>query len=457
MQMEKTISDKLQQFAFAIRRAIAAGVSSGSLQPELTAGRRWKVDKFHYTDEGITTFGATGEDYTRETWTRASAEAAKSLSKLKEYTVALNCLSGTFSKRNDLKADLELFGRKVIRLCLSSPHVEEPIIDNLLTIFQKNLRGEPVKYGAVIELTGVVLQSDRIDIGDGIFIRKPRKDDMEKEFPGYGVPWLSFPHPTSILNIEILCDRVYEMQKKVEQALAILRLFRVGSVKYLSYQMYTESITDVMASGQLRSGDMVAASHEKYLLKLEDDLKLKNFWLEVCELIPKSFYDVTVTDIDHTTIAYNRYTDALLHNGALERRITNAIMGLEALFFKADGEAQELSYRLRLRMGKVLGLVGFDPHEVSKRIKDAYDIRSTFTHGGHLDNKNKLKLESKYGKPDNLFLSVLDYLRKSIIINLLIGKDKKNEFIDSIDGSLIDTKKESKLTSMYSGAMELLG
>jgi len=263
--MEKTIYDKLLQLSAAIKKAIDDGISTGSLQPELTAGRRWKVDKFEYTDGGITAFGATGEDYSKKTWTWASVGVAESLNKFNEYNVALDHLSGTFTNRKDLETDLKSFGRKVIRLYLNSPHVEESEIDNLITIFQKNLRGEPVTYGATIELTGVVLQSDRINIGDGILIRHPKKDDMEKDFTECaGNPRMFFPHPSAILNIEILSDQVYEIQKKVEQALAILRLFRVGSVKYLSYQVYSESITDVMASGHLRSGDRFLAAHEKY-------------------------------------------------------------------------------------------------------------------------------------------------------------------------------------------------
>jgi len=99
--------------------------------------------------------------------------------------------------------------------------------------------------------------------------------------------------------------------------------------------------------------------------------------------MPTTFFEFGITKIDHLTVAYNRYTDALSQNGVLERRIANAVMGLEALFLKSS-EDQELVYRLRIRISKLLSLLGYDPYEVKKIVSDVCTIRSRFVHGGIL-------------------------------------------------------------------------
>jgi hypothetical protein len=231
------------------------------------------------------------------------------------------------------------------------------------------------------------------------------------------------------------------------------RLAKIG-VKYISYKMYTDSITDLLARGEIGSINSVGAL-DKYIITSEDELKLKRFWKFMSDYIPENFYEIGITEIDHKILAYNRYSDALFQNGVLEKRIADAIMGLEALYLKPDGEMQELAYRLRIRISKLLGTLGYDPYEVKERINDAYGIRSTFLHGGHLDEKKTKKLEAKYKDTKILLYSILDYLRISIIMMILLPK-KKVELIDLIDDSLIDSKKEEKLSSITSGVIELM-
>jgi len=67
------------------------------------------------------------------------------------------------------------------------------------------------------------------------------------------------------------------------------------------------------------------------------------------------------------------------------------MMGLESIFLRDDGEQQELSYRLRMRVSRVMGKFGFDAFKIKRMINDAYSVRSNFVHGGTLsynDTKN---------------------------------------------------------------------
>lgn len=452
--MDTHLSDLLKQFALAIKETIDEGISNGTIQPDEKLFRRWKVDKFQYTDKGITEPSAHGEYITKSLWIKATHKLQESIKNSEEYFSALEELTTVFGKSDVLSHSLENFVGKFIHQYLYNSKFEEADIDIVIATFLKDLREEPVKCGANVELDGIVLQPERIDIADGVTLRQPKIEDLEEEYPAEIFMMHFLPHPSAILNIEFLGRGPREIQRRVGHAIALLRLFKVGSVKYTSYRMSSDSIT-TPAGGTLGSGAPFAAL-ETYLITREGVPKLKHFWLTVSDSIPKSFYDADLTKADYTTIAYNRYSDALLQNGIFERRVANAMMGLEALYFKPEGEMQELAYRLRIRVSKLLGLLGYDPHEVKERVNDAYGIRSIFMHGGHLDYKKKRKLESKYKDVKALLLSVLDYLRISIIINLIILKEKE-EFIDLIDDSLVDREKEELLTSIISGAKEFIG
>ncbi len=451
--MDADLFDVLKELALTVKEKIDEGISNGTIQHEEEVFHRWKVDKFQYTDKGITESGAHGEYITKPIWIKATQKLQESIEKSDEYSSALEELTLVFGKNDTLSHSLENLVGRIIHQCLYDSKFNNADIDAIITTFLKDLREEPVKCGANVELDGIVLQPERIDIVDGITLRQPKIEDLEKEYPAEIFMMHFLPRPSAILNIEFFGRQPLEIQRRVEHAIALFRLFKVGSVKYIAYRMYSDSMT-TFVGGTLSSGD-TSAAFDKYLVTLEDVPKLKHFWLKVSDFMPKSFHDTDITKADYTTIAYNRYGDALLQSGIFERRIANAIMGLEALYFKPEGEMQELAYRLRIRVSKLLSLLGYDPHEVKERVNDAYSIRSIFMHGGHLDYKKKRKLESKYKDSKNLLLSVLDYLRISIIVNILILKEK-DEFIDLIDDSLIDRKKEELLTSVISRAKEFM-
>lgn len=259
--------------------------------------------------------------------------------------------------------------------------------------------------------------------------------------------------PSAILNVEFLGRQANEIQDRVSQAVAILRLFKVGSVEHISYRMHSESVIDVMASGTA-SSIIPPRSLEKSLIKEEDVQKLKSFWETMTRSMPSSFYDLRETKIDHIDIAYKRYCDALLQNGLMERRIANAVMGLESLFLKG-GETQELLYRLHIRIAKILSLMGHEPYGVRELLKDAYKVRNLFVHGAHLEYREKRTLNSKYGDVKSLLQSLLDYLRICTIIMIFVSKGKE-ELLDLIDDALVDKVKDSQLDSLLNTARAVI-
>lgn len=450
------LSEPLKQLVLSVKKKIDEGISSDALHPEDEVYSKWKVDNFQYNkDTGTVASSAHSKDFIKKTWFTASLKLQESVKKSDEYLSVLKQLTTVFGIEKAVHL-MEMFVNNLTYHSFPDSKLENinSDTDALVTIFLKDLKEEPIKFGARVELEGIVLQPEKIDIGDGILIRQTKAEDLEKEFStNTFIHHGFFPHPSAILNIEILGRSSLEIQNKVEQAAAILRLFKVGSVRHISYHMYSESIINP-GFGTLRSSDRIL-SLEKYSVVSEDVPKLKKFWRRMSDSMPKSFYDISINKSDYITIAYDRYTDALFNSVIFERRIADTIMGLEALFFKPTGEREELAYRLRIRISKLLGLMGYDPHEVKKIINDSYAIRSLFLHGGVLDYGKMKKIEAKYKGIKNILLSVLDYLRASIIAMILVQKDKE-ELIDLIDDSLIDSQKEKTLFSVVSEAKNFI-
>src|SRR5437868_15440061 len=97
-------------------------------------------------------------------------------------------------------------------------------------------------------------------------------------------------------------------QTRFEQFFALLRLFNVGSVRYISYDMWSDSLLDFMAGGTITSGERGSAL-ETYVIKSDEESKLKQFWQKLSVLLPKDIYDFQ-KQISHITLAYDRYSAA---------------------------------------------------------------------------------------------------------------------------------------------------
>ncbi len=444
----------LKSLASAIKKQVDEGLSNHTIKPQEEEYFRWKTENFRYTDKGPD-YSARGEYFSKPSWVPAIFKLREIIKQSVEYSNMLEQLANVFGKSDEF-GYLDYFVIAVANQCISTPTTKETDLDSLITTFLKDLHEEPVKYGANVELQGIVLRPDSLEPSYGITLRKTKSEDVEKTVPTYGFMLRRnfLPHPSAIMKIEFLGRKARDVQRRVRKAIAILRLFKVGSVDFITYKMFSKSIVDRIASGTVSSGRTRTAL-EIYLVTEEDIQKLKKFWQTINDALPESFFWPETKPIDYLTIAYNRYSDALLENGLLERRIAMAMMGLEALILKPT-EKQELTYRLKIRASKLFSLLGHEPHKIKKTITDAYKVRSQFAHGGQLDYKGKKKLESRYGDVKNLLLSVLDCLRTLLIIMILIKKEK-SEIIDLVDDSLFDKKREELLNNIVSQAKEICG
>lgn len=434
----------LKKLVDRVKKEIDKGISIKSIEPEEENFFSHKVTDFEYTDKGVTKYGGSWEPTTKKVWYKSINKVKDLLKNSEEYKAILE--SGPEIKDNHLDS----FLGKLISNELEQTNLEDLIIDKIIKVFVDDLNEEPIRCGADIKLEGVIILSEKINfkVGDtDVAIRPTNIADLEKDIPIYDFLIIHSPYvptPSAILHIKFFGRGPREIQDKVHQAISILRLFRVGSVKDISYHMFSESVIR-LGFGTLSSGDH-PFSYEKYVIKDEDLQVLKEFWIFIINYLPQNFYDMPETNIDHLSIAYKRYCDALLERGEDEKRITNAVMGLESLYLKSE-EKQELAFRLKTRIAKTLSKLDFNPHDIKKIVGKAYDLRSSYVHGGHLTYEERVKLIDRYGEVKNFIKSILNYLRISILIMIFIRKSKV-EFLDLIDNSLIDKEKDTQLENL---------
>ncbi len=436
---EKQLVNALSELSRKVKKTIKDGISNRRLKPQMVRISHRIVENFRYTDNGVTYDMATTKDIMKSVWHSASFNVEKSVKQYVEYTSALKLLTEVFTENKSLDKNLERFTSRIIWRCFYDAKFIESDIKSLITVFLNDIRGKPVKCGAKVELDGIVLRPKAFNLGFGVKLRQTTIEDLEKEiWPYQSRPF--FIPPSAIMEFEFFGRHLNEIQEQVKKAVAILRLFKVGSVKDHSFRMYSDLITS-MSSATVGSS-VLDRVLEKYLITREDVDHLKKFFQKMNSVIPKSFFRLGLSKVDYLTIAYNRYCDALLQNGVLERRIANVVFGLEALFLE---ESRELKYRLTTRMCKILSNLGYDPYSVKEAILDAYDIRSTFTHGGQLSSRRRRRLEVKYETIKSLLMLTLNYLRVSLVVMINCSKTKRS-FLKLVDCAIIDQKKEEELS-----------
>lgn len=445
----------LKQLAFRIKKEVEGILSSGTVQPLEEKYNLLEAD-LKYTEKGPQSYFMIGREFIRKNWHLASHEILASIKKSEEYSHISELINKILGGNDKINYKFwQLRRRLILGYLYEEANFDEEVV-SIITSFMSDINEEPINVRLLVEIDGVIVLSSEIEIKIGdmkIIVRQTSKEDLEKEMleSEFRHPSL-LEVPSAILNIEFL-GRPDEVQRKLLLAIEILRLFKVGSIKFKGYYQYSWDSDPVFPAfyPNLESERVL----EKYLITEEDAQKLKKFWHIIIELLPLTIYKNGEKQPNYITMAYERYCDALLQDGVYERRIANAVMGLESLFLKKSGETQELSYRLVIRIAKLFSLLGLDSYKVREVLKIGYGIRSSFVHGGYPSPKEKTKLNEKYGDIRNFLSLLLDYLRISIITMIMI-KEEKDEFLDMIEDSIIDKDIDNHLNNILNKMRDLI-
>ena len=459
MPEEQQLLIALKKLALKIISEVFACLQQGAIQPEIELYYRGEVEEFDYTPQGSIQTKIAFNPLNKPIWRKA-------LKYFNSYIVNFDDYREILELYNQVKPeDLESFSDKIIIDFLYSK-LDDDKINYIIDIFLKEINQEPIIYTLEICLEGLFLQGiESIDFKDNTFnlvLRKTKTEDLEKEFPYYNFNQTSTEIPSAILSIVSYEDSPLKRQALVYKSVAILRLFKPGSVDYISFSTKCEAITQrarLKVGGVFSKNKSIIAPINSFIYQ-EDEQNLKCFWKAIAKVLPESFYSLEKKELNHLLIAYNRYCDALLRRlSTLEERVTNAIIGLESLLLC---ENVEISFRFRIRGAKILSFLGYSALEVKDALNLGYEIRSAFVHGDDIKlEKSSKKLSNKYLEKEDFLLKILEYLRILIVITFFLleneefAKQKngkiiflKEDFLKLVDDSLIDKIQEDRLITI---------
>lgn len=390
-----------------------------------------RIEKFEY-NEGNINYSSVSSPIEKEEW--RLRDILNLIDTIKEEVPAYKEVSKILAETyNTTQPQADFWLDKFLQLSLTR-YLEGKNPTDMIVTFIGDLNDSPRKWKIEVWLEGVWMDVEKINIEKGVIIRKTQKSDLEIEYEYPFVPPFRggfVRAPSAILEINKRVKFMPFVYPDLEKLILILQLYKVGSVNKIQVKWDPKSI---LHSGAISYTHDIRTITYKYPLSENDAKPISKFIERISPLLPTDEHGRALSS-NPIGIAILRYQDSLLKPEAIENKIAYSIMGLETLYLKA-AEREELSHRLAQRVAKVLGFFNETPIKTYKIIKEAYEVRSNFVHGSpQVGEPSKMK---------EVLDKTIDYLRRSILVFLQIGK-KKDDFITLIDKAMLDSQAAEEL------------
>jgi hypothetical protein len=321
----------------------------------------------------------------------------------------------------------------------------------------------PVVWNVQLWLGNIYIESDEIEIEQGVFLRRPTKGQLAEVRPkpnhisefdrvtGRGLVTgaiLSFSVAAG--NRPVIGLYPEKIPQQIEQWLNLFRLLKPTDLTVVYQSVNPVSIFehpisenkeqphDKFWQGKVEHKE--TSSYKLYLKKDEEEILrtfIKNVKPALKEISHKNYLSGSSYDL-----AFHRYNDSLLKTEVNAYKILSAMTSLEALL--SDGST-EITFKIRLRVAKLLSFFGFNSLEVSEKVKTAYSLRSKLVHGSKPADKGNDLLE--FARKHTY--EIINYNRLCLLIALQLKKSlDKQKLIKQIDNSLIDIATDTELNKL---------
>ncbi|MDP3766268.1 MAG: HEPN domain-containing protein [Nanoarchaeota archaeon] len=438
---QEEFNQNLKNLVSKIKQNVDYGKKTGLIIQKKIIVRKWIASDFKYNENGVDGLSMEGQEIEKDSWDESIGIVLTEIEKTEEYKFLSSKLPQTFN------FDLWYFCRKLIFFELKGELTED-----LLKRFEedafKAINGESIGLVSDVAMEGIIVLTDKASfkiLNLEISIRQVKKEDVEAEISldSWFYPRINhLRNPSAYLRVVSYGVNQREAQNNVQKIITILRLFRVGSARYLSYK--TSSLSEALPGMGVTSTIREFFADKRYVLRDWDIVNLKKFLENMFQVLPTDIFSWKDKQEDYAQISYERYSEALLEGGSEEKRVANLIMSLESIFLRRD-DVTDLSFKLRNRIAKVFSKLGFNPLTTRKLIGAMYHVRSLYVHGGILSYEGRKEFTERYGQEVSKFLEELyEYVRISIVIMLLSSRGKI-AFIDLIDDAFIDKNKDEEL------------
>ncbi|MCD2201869.1 HEPN domain-containing protein [Halobacterium sp. KA-6] len=302
-------------------------------------------------------------------------------------------------------------------------NLSDTVKTELISALFNELRNSPTDWKLTIWLLGIGAEFEETKLSDDTVIAQPVKEDLTTEIrldtrvsPELTI--LPRDPPTLKISREVTVEDKFELRKEEYVILSLMRLYASGSCKIVG--KLSEPDSPLLASNK----DWTDETMDGFsFAKLEegDDEHIENCFSEIEGPFRENI--INSTDTNYLSIAYDRYEEGLVNATSTEAVIASSIMCLEALYLK-EQENSELSHRLSERVSILLGFLDAPEMEIYQKVKNGYDIRSSYVHGSSVDDEDYTELS----------LQLLNIARKSLVLHLQISTEMdKDKIIGDLD------------------------
>ena len=283
----------------------------------------------------------------------------------------------------------------------------------------KYLKREPFTCSAFIELVGIKFKNQgNFDLGNGITMRNLTDFEERSVLVSETIGVL----PSAIIDIDIPASNKDEIMDKIRRIDRALKLFQISSIQTFRFEIYPIML-DPYFGGDFPKEILHVSKTRHYCFidqsNMQDFKKLFNIMINNTERL----FSTDSEDIFVKT-AYEKYVESLQSD--YSGQITNAIIGLDAIFLK-----NERSPTLAKRAACLMERFGKDFSNIESKIKEAFKVRNAILHGDYVKNDDP-KLEHEQ---EMFAYEIMEILRITIIV-LLTSNVTKGEFISSLKKSL---------------------
>ncbi len=433
------------EFIKNVEQLIEHEVSSKSLLPASEDVFYWKHENLKYTNRGLVSDSGEGIIETRQNWLVIQHYISKLIRGWDKAFQLEDALANLRSGEEDpQKIVLSVYWQIAGAYFYSIPEKREAAYNQIVQRFIRDLEGGPQTIAIKIELTGIILEPDSILISETYLLRKPIREDIEVPVDitsrATSIYQNNFKWPTAILEGLLHNEHInpQELQEDIDKLLIVLRLWSSGNIDFLRYTISGDRVVGERLQHGINNA-YKQSSELSYLVPSNKEREFKSFFNVLFAILPLNMYGSKKNE-SSITIALDRYTEAACEAGSLERKITNIMMGLEALF-STDGV--EIAYKLRLRVAKFLSVFDKPALQMAELLKKGYDIRSKFSHGSIL----KIKEKTEYTKDSQFLVSLLDMLRLAIVAFIVLNLEKE-EIIRLLDKAMINDQENERLNEL---------
>jgi len=328
-------------------------------------------------------------------------------------------------------------------LCQNNP--TKIFIDHISRATNKTLRDGKITHISKFYVLGLYIKAEQVGMylgADILRVKSPTPESVAEFEDAFEVG--NDFH--SIIEIETISNDAHiKFNDFFHKYLLPISLYNIMDVDFVAQltHSYFKSHFGLFSHGYKGA----KYPNHKFVIKDTDDFCNK-VTLFYTKLVDQNIYNPSENESKAYSIhiALDRYKNATtIDKNEIDRKITEIIMGLEALYL--SDEKETLGFKLKYRITQVFVQLETSYESLLTITGVAYNIRSSFAHGSAKSTSLKKSLKKVSERYGDIIPILLNILRESLLIFLFLDIEKKL-FIELLNSSFVSVEKREELKGL---------